>query len=244
MLNSGLEIFGVLLMKRRLALAAAVAATSALLAAPAFASTWLATGAAQAVITSGANSLSIDLTSLFANPTSAANEVSGIQIVLDSTPGSVSLSSASGTLIDISDGGSFTTNAGSITHWGTALSGGTIFLATAGTGAVGGKPIDLIIDGGGDYSNANPSITGRNPQIQGAGTFVLSLTGAPSPVVKSVVFEFGTTPDSTVAGVCARDCGPGGGVPEPASWALMLAGFGGLGAALRTQRRRARTALA
>ncbi|HEX4711933.1 PEPxxWA-CTERM sorting domain-containing protein [Phenylobacterium sp.] len=31
----------------------------------------------------------------------------------------------------------------------------------------------------------------------------------------------------------------GGGVPEPASWALMLVGFGGLGAALRLRRRHA-----
>jgi PEP-CTERM motif len=30
----------------------------------------------------------------------------------------------------------------------------------------------------------------------------------------------------------------GGGVPEPASWALMILGFGGAGAALRSQRRR------
>jgi hypothetical protein len=29
---------------------------------------------------------------------------------------------------------------------------------------------------------------------------------------------------------------PGGGVPEPASWALMIAGFGGIGAALRRRR--------
>lgn len=30
-----------------------------------------------------------------------------------------------------------------------------------------------------------------------------------------------------------------GGVPEPAAWALMLVGFGGLGAALRSRRRMA-----
>lgn len=33
----------------------------------------------------------------------------------------------------------------------------------------------------------------------------------------------------------------GGGVPEPATWALMLLGFGGLGAALRRSRRQAAT---
>jgi PEP-CTERM motif len=33
-------------------------------------------------------------------------------------------------------------------------------------------------------------------------------------------------------------------VPEPASWALMIAGFGGLGAALRSKRRMARTGIA
>jgi len=49
--------------------------------------------------------------------------------------------------------------------------------------------------------------------------------------------------------VAARDfcevgvsCGPG--VPEPTSWALMLMGFGGLGAVLRSTRRRARVAMA
>lgn len=34
----------------------------------------------------------------------------------------------------------------------------------------------------------------------------------------------------------------GGGVPEPATWALMLAGFGGLGAALRARRKMAMAA--
>ncbi len=38
--------------------------------------------------------------------------------------------------------------------------------------------------------------------------------------------------------VLTGEAGPGG-VPEPASWALMLMGFGGLGAALRARRRKA-----
>ncbi len=32
--------------------------------------------------------------------------------------------------------------------------------------------------------------------------------------------------------------GTAGAVPEPAAWALMIAGFGGVGAALRSNRRR------
>jgi len=37
----------------------------------------------------------------------------------------------------------------------------------------------------------------------------------------------------------AGPAGPGGGVPEPAAWAMMLLGFGGLGVALRAHRRAA-----
>src|SRR5579864_3044930 len=74
--------------------AAALAALSLSMAAAsaANAAIWLANdGSAQADITVGANSLHILLTSLFANPTSAADEVSGIQITLGSAPGSVAL---------------------------------------------------------------------------------------------------------------------------------------------------------
>jgi hypothetical protein len=49
--------------------------------------------------------------------------------------------------------------------------------------------------------------------------------------------------DVSITGPVAGDClvrvcvGDGGGVPEPASWALMILGFGGVGAALRRQSR-------
>jgi len=39
--------------------------------------------------------------------------------------------------------------------------------------------------------------------------------------------------------LCGHEGGGGGGVPEPATWAMMLMGFGGLGAMLRRNRRQA-----
>ena len=60
------------------------------------------------------------------------------------------------------------------------------------------EPINLISGTAASYPPANPSITGRNPQIQGTGTFVLTTAGvlATTPI-NSVVFSFGTGPDST-----------------------------------------------
>src|SRR5262245_8059218 len=131
---------------------------------------------ASATISTGAGFIVVVLSSLIANPTAAGQLVSGIQLALGGgVPASTSLFSASGPTINIAPGGAVTMG-GAITHWGTTVSGGTVFLATAGTGAPGGSPINLIIGPpgpGGLYSNANPSITGRNPQIQNMGTFVL-----------------------------------------------------------------------
>jgi len=156
---------------------------------------------ASATITTGVGTVTVVLSSLINNPTAAGQLVSGIQINLGGgVPATASLSSASGTTINIASGGAVTPG-GAITHWGASVSGGTIFLATAGTGAPGGSPINLII-GSGPYTNANSSITGRNPQIQNTGTFNLTTAGVTAATpINSAVFEFGTGPDSTLPGV-------------------------------------------
>jgi hypothetical protein len=194
---------------------------------------------ASATITTGTNSLTVALSSLTANPTAAGQEVSGIFITLSSTPtSSPILSSASGTLIDIAPGGAVTPDGGTIDHWGTSLSGATVCLETAGTCAQSHTPVDLII-GPGPYTNANPSITGRNPQIQDTGTFVLSLNGIDSnTMVTGITFEFGTGPDShitcsAVPGATPM-CSPAViNTPEPSPLALLGTGALGLAGVIR-----------
>jgi hypothetical protein len=193
------------------------------------------------MITITGGQMTVSLTSLInssngASKLAAGEELSGVQIFLKAKPTSATLASASGQLIDISKTGAVTDVSGAPNHWGVSLSGSDLYLATAGTGAMKGKPIDLIIGDATSYPTVNSSITGRDPQIQGAGNFVVDLAGALNDEVTRVKFEFGTGPDAVLDGVCAGGGCSGTAVPEPATWAMMLVGFFGLGGVLRRRR--------
>lgn len=82
--------------------------------------------------------------------------------------------------------------------------------------------------------------------------FYAGLVGTAAPGIGVYVSDGGNTvisldpfflPHYADPGQCRENCGPTGAVPEPATWAMMLMGFGATGFALRKGRRR-KTALA
>lgn len=206
---------------------------------------------ASATFTLGTDSLTLVLTDLLQNPTSAGQTISGISFAID-TPGVPTITSSSGELTTINSDGTYTAPSGSSTldHW-TA-----VYAPDGVTTLTGAKPNQLIIGpdsaggfaGLGTYSNANSSITKNfSPWVLGSGTFDLSLPGVlPTSTILGVTFQFGTsTTENQVAGTCVVGCSPGNlnPAPLPPALPLFLTGVGALGLLGWGMRRKSTTGL-
>lgn len=185
---------------------------------------------AQAQFTLGSGTISIKLSNLQANPTSAGQELSGIQFTLNTAPSSVSGAGTSGQLINVnSSNGTFSNVSGNPDRWEasghiTQPTSTSIKLLVLG----GGKPSEMIIgppDNNNLYSNANSSIDNFNPSVFETGTFNLNVGGVTAGTqITAVTFFFGTGPDTSLQGQPQNTV-----IPEPATLALAGAGIAGIG---------------
>ena len=192
---------------------------------------------ASAAITPGAGILTIVLTDTQANPRSAGDLLSSIEVTPSGSLGTPSLTSQNSDLITVtSNTGPYTITPGPATDWGVGTSGGQIVLETAGPFAQPMQPINMIIgptDASGNYSNASSSITDGHfsPYINGTGTFVIADSAITTDtLISAVTFNFGTGPDTFLPGV------PSHPVSEPASLLLLGSGLIGLGMLRKSKR--------
>ena len=191
------------------------------LAAPALATsvTFTATGTvssypvnAQAILTTGTNSVSISLTNLQSNPTSIAQTLSDLEFTLSTTPSGASTlqPSSVGTERTVNADKTFTDGSVVAPGWALTASGPELTLDLIGTATA---PKHTII-GGPDagtnmYSSANGSIAGNganNPFLAGTVSFHLIVPGITAETtVTGVTFSFSTTAGNNVPGQVATN---------------------------------------
>ena len=203
--------------------------------------------AASATFETASQAITITLTNTLATPiVSAGQELTGINFdVLGHTSitGSVNFTSGdlisikNGVLVDLAD-----TTAAGAAAWNLSFTGGHMLL-TALAGSVGKSgPDNGILPYATSYPAANPSLTGatHNPLFRGPVTFTLSgingITAASRIDEGSVAFRFNTDGNTVRDGHCVAGCDPVPSVPEPETYALMLAGIGAVGFVARRRR--------
>jgi hypothetical protein len=185
---------------------------------------------ASAKFTTGAGFLTIVLSDLLPNPTSAGQLVSGISFSLSTGQTSGTLGANSGVEVTVASDKTFKLGSAVSTGWGLTTSSGLFELSALGTATT---PSHLVIGGpggGSHYASANGSIAGNkahNPFLAGVATFTLDITGVTtSASVTGVNFSFGTEAGDNVPGVD----NPNTPVPDSGTTALLLgAALSGLG---------------
>ena len=196
---------------------------------------------AEALFTTGADTVSITLNDLLSNPSNVGQLISDLSFTLSNAPtGTPSLTSGTGTALTVNGTGTFSVGGSVAAGWVlSSPSAGTLHLDDlVGTGHAG--PAHLIIGTssngtytGGTYSNGNGSIAGNgphNPFLESGAIFNLSVPGVTAnTTITSATFSFGTTSGDNRAGTPNAPTVPDGGTT------LMLLGsaLGGLGAMRR-----------
>ncbi len=187
---------------------------------------------ARATFMTSANTITILLENLQANPKAAGQTLSDLFFSVSTGQGAGSVTSATGiertinaTTKAFTDGSS-AVNAG----WGFSVSSGVFHLDDLNNGS---SPKHTIIgppDGSSLYSAANSSLLGNHNPFLTSITFTLNVSGVTSSSsISSAIFSFGTDSGDNITGIRAT--------PEPATWVSLLA-IGVVGLAYLQLRRR------
>ena len=190
------------------------------------------------------NTMTLQLTNKFANPTDVAQNITDFSFQLvnslgqNITPGCTTATCKTGatfpsTVTVIKPG--FTIGAGGDPGWAFSLDSGTGVFLLNGLGGSHNPAFSIIgPPGGAGYTNANGSLTNgaHNPFINGNATWTFAIPGIAATGVHPahIVFSFGTTAGDLFTCDDNGGCGggPGQSVPEPLSFALVGGGLIGM----------------